>query len=93
MERPARTDQRPAARTVVYFDADGAVVTDPARAVRGEIVDVGSGDTRHKRGWFRIEEIELRWLPVRESTFLLLVLAFLAAAWAVTVLVLYLTPG
>ena len=93
MERPARTEQGTAARTVVYFDADGAVVTDPARAVRGEIVEVESNGSRHKRGWFRIEEIELRWLPVRESTFLLLVLAFLAAAWAVTLLVLYLTPG
>jgi hypothetical protein len=89
MERPARTEQRPDARAVVYFDADGAVVTDPARAVRGEIVDVeGSGD-RRKRAWFRIEEVELSWLPVRESAFLLWVLALLAAAWVVSIFVLY----
>jgi hypothetical protein len=93
MERPAPTEHGTAERTVVYFDADGAVVTDPAHAVRGEIVDVGSNGSRRKRGWFRIEEVELSWLPVRESAFLLWVLALLAAAWLVSILVLYLTRG
>jgi hypothetical protein len=93
MERPAGTQPEPEARTIVYFDADGAVVTDPALAVRGEIVDVGSGGSRRKRGWFRIEEVELSWLPVRESAFLLWVLAFLAAAWVVSIFVLYMLRG
>jgi hypothetical protein len=93
MERPARTQPEPEARTIVYFDADGAVVNDPALAVRGEIVDVGSSGNRRKRGWFRIEEVELGWLPVRESAFLLWVLAFLAAAWLVTLFVLYVLHG
>jgi len=91
VERPAKTETKPSARTVVYLDADGAVVTDPARAVRGEIVEGdGSGNPR-SRVWFRIEEVELEWLPVRESAFLLWVLAFLAAVWLVIGLVLHFT--
>jgi hypothetical protein len=34
-----------------------------------------------KRFWFRIEEKESSWLPVRESAFLLWVLAFLVGVW------------
>jgi hypothetical protein len=34
-----------------------------------------------KRYWFRIEEKEISWLPVRESAFLLWVLVFLIGAW------------
>jgi hypothetical protein len=90
MERPARLAQSPE-RSVVYFDADGAVVSDPALAVRGEIVEVGDAGTRPRRSWFRIEEVELSWLPVRESVFLLLVFALLAAAWLISILVLYFT--
>ena len=89
MERPDKPETKRSARTVVYVDADGAVVTDPARAVRGEIAEGdGSGNPR-SRVWFRIEEVELDWLPVRESVFLLWVLAFLAAVWLVIGLVLY----
>jgi hypothetical protein len=73
----------------VYIDADGAVVTDPAQAVQGEIIeDDGSGSTR-RRTWFRIEEVELDWLPVREFAFLLWVLAFLVAVWLVIGVLLY----
>jgi hypothetical protein len=65
----------------VYLDVDGAVVTDPTQAVRGEIVeDAGTGNAP-RRTWFRIEEVELDWLPVRESAFLLWVLVVLAAVW------------
>jgi hypothetical protein len=34
-----------------------------------------------KRFWFRVEEVELSWLPVRESAFLLWVLVLLLAVW------------
>ena len=91
MGRPVRTESTPATRAVVYVDADGAVVTDPAQAVRGEIIETGAGGERERRAWFRIEEVELSWLPVRESTFLLGVLAVLAGVWIVTVAVLYFT--
>jgi hypothetical protein len=91
MERPARTEPESSARTVVYFDADGALVTDPALAVRGEIVDAGRAGGPRNRVWFRIEEAELGWLPMRESAFLLWVLALLVAAWVASIAVLYLT--
>lgn len=66
---------------MVYVDADGAVVTDAAQAVAGEIVEHLGDGTARRGAWFRIEEVELDWLPVRESTFLLWVLAFLAVVW------------
>jgi hypothetical protein len=91
MERTARTGSQANSRTVVYFDADGAVVTDPAQAVRGEIVESGGRGDRRTRAWFRIEEVELNWLPVRESAFLLWVLAFLATVWVVSVAILHFT--
>ncbi len=34
-----------------------------------------------RRIWLRIEEVEISWLPVSESAFLLWVLALLLAAW------------
>lgn len=34
-----------------------------------------------RRVWFRIEEVEVSWLPVRESAFLLWVLALLILVW------------
>jgi hypothetical protein len=90
MERRTSTEPAQTAK-VVYFDAQGAIVTDPAQAVRGEIVETGAGGEPQRRTWFRIDEVELRWLPVRESTFLLWVLAFLATIWVVSILVIQLT--
>jgi hypothetical protein len=78
------------ARTVVYRDASGAVVADPANAAGGEIVEEADGIQR-RRAWFRIQEVELHWLPVRESAFLLWVLALLAAVWLTIGLVLHFT--
>lgn len=43
-----------------------------------------SGETRTspvRRVWLRIEEVEISWLPVGESAFLLWVLALLLAGW------------
>jgi hypothetical protein len=34
-----------------------------------------------KQVWFRIEEVEISWLPVRESAFLLWVLVLLLGVW------------
>lgn len=43
-------------------------------------------DARSKRApapkaWFRVEEVEISWLPVSEGAFLLWVLAVLVAVW------------
>jgi hypothetical protein len=34
-----------------------------------------------RRVWFRVEEVEIRWLPVGEAAFLLWVLVALLAVW------------
>jgi hypothetical protein len=34
-----------------------------------------------RRAWFRVEEVEIRWLPVGEAAFLLWVLVALLAVW------------
>ena len=34
-----------------------------------------------QRIWFRVEEVEISWLPVRESAFLLWVLVLLLGVW------------
>jgi hypothetical protein len=34
-----------------------------------------------RRVWFRVEEVEISWLPVGEAAFLLWVLAALLVAW------------
>jgi hypothetical protein len=34
-----------------------------------------------ERLWFRVEEVEIRWLPCGETAFLLWVLVALLAAW------------
>jgi hypothetical protein len=81
----------PQRRRAVYVDADGAVVTNPAHAAGGEIVEDDGTGNEQRRTWFRIEEVELDWLPVRESAFLLWVLALLATAWLAIGLVLHFT--
>jgi hypothetical protein len=34
-----------------------------------------------RRVWFRVEQVEINWLPVSEASFLLWVLVVLLAAW------------
>jgi len=76
-------------RTSVYLDAEGNRTADPGKAVGGEILErAGDGRTR-KRTWFRVEEVELSWLPVSEAAFLLWVLALLVFAWLVAALILF----
>ncbi len=64
-----------------YFDAEGNRTEDPARAVRGELVEHDAKSGRKRRTWFFLEEVELEWLPVRESAFLLWVLLALLMVW------------
>jgi hypothetical protein len=76
-------------RTSVYLDAEGKRTQDPGKAVGGEIVERAGDGRRAKRTWFRIQEVELKWLPVSEAAFLLWVLALLVFAWLVAALVLF----
>lgn len=43
---------------------------------------------RGRRIWFYVEEVELKWLPIGETAFLLWVLAFLVLVWLAVALVL-----
>ena len=65
----------------VYFDAEGNRTEDPAQAVRGEVLEHDAQGRRARRTWFFIEEVELKWLPVTESAFLLWVLVLLLGLW------------
>ena len=39
-----------------------------------------------RRLWFHVEEVELKWLPIGETAFLLWVLAGLVLAWVIVAL-------
>jgi hypothetical protein len=73
--------QRPKVPSAAYFDADGNRTEDPALAVRGEVVEHDPKAGRTKRTWFVVEEVEVKWLPVSESAFLLWVLLALLLIW------------
>jgi hypothetical protein len=62
-------------------DAEGRSTDDPRRAVRGELVEYDAKSKRARRTWFRVEQVEIKWLPVSESAFLLWVLVLLLAVW------------
>ena len=42
---------------------------------------LSSPNVTQRRIWFRVEQVEIRWLPFNESAFLLWVLAVLLVAW------------
>jgi hypothetical protein len=65
----------------VYFDAEGNPTENAAEAVRGEVVEHDPKAGRTRRTWFFIEEVEIKWLPVSESAFLLWVLLALLLIW------------
>jgi len=65
------------------YDAQGRLTTDPARAVRGEVVELDQHRQIARRTWFRIEWIEFKWLPVSEPAFLLWVLVLFVGVWIV----------
>ena len=73
--------EQPPVLRPVYFDAEGNRTEDPALAVRGEIIEHDPKSGRKRRTWFFLEEVEIGWLPVRESAFLLWVLLALLLVW------------
>ena len=62
-------------------DSQGNPIDDPRRAVAGELVEYDPESKQSRRAWFRLEQVEIRWLPVSEAAFLLWVLVLLLAAW------------
>jgi hypothetical protein len=76
-----RNVEQPPVPGPVYFDAEGNRTEDPAQAVRGEVVERDPKAARTRRTWFLVEEVEIKWLPVSESAFLLWVLLALALIW------------
>lgn len=70
----------PHRRETFLLDEQGRRTDDPARAARGEIVDVDSAGGR-RRSWFVAGQAKLDWLPVSESAFLLWVLVGLLGFW------------
>jgi hypothetical protein len=68
-------------RATSFVDADGKPTDDVDRAVRGELVEYDAKTKRARRAWFRLEQVEIRWLPVGEAAFLLWVLVLLLAVW------------
>jgi hypothetical protein len=75
----SRSEDRRHATSLV--DSDGKPTDDPRRAVGGELVEYDAKAKRARRAWFRLEQVEIKWLPVSEPAFLLWVLALLLIAW------------
>jgi len=80
---PARTRDR----ATRLYDGAGELTTDPRRAVRGEVIEQDA-EGAPRRTWFLIEQVELKWLPISESAFLIWVLALFVTAWVIVALVL-----
>jgi len=76
-----RKPERPRVLSSLYFDAEGNRTENPAEAVRGEVVEHDPKARRTRRTWFSIEEVEIKWLPISESAFLLWVLLGLLLTW------------
>jgi hypothetical protein len=76
-----RKRERPPVLSPAYFDAEGNRNENPAEAVRSEILEHDPRAGRTRRTWSFIEEVELEWLPVSESAFLLWVLLGLLLTW------------
>jgi hypothetical protein len=76
-----REDERVESGTVHLVDAEGKAVTSLEHAVGGEILVSNDRGGSKRRTWFLIEEVEIKWLPVSESAFLLWVLVLLVAVW------------
>lgn len=73
--------ESPRVPSSVYIDAEGNRTEDAAEVVRGEVVEHDAKAGRTRRTWFFIEEVEIKWLPVSESAFLLWVLLALLLTW------------
>jgi hypothetical protein len=77
-----RKAEQPPVLATAYFDAEGNRTEDPAQAVRGEVLEQDAEGRRTRRTWFLLQEVEVKWLPVTESAFLLWVLLALVLFWA-----------
>jgi hypothetical protein len=64
-------------------------VTRKRAAARGEILEPPEARDG-RRFWFQLEDVQVRWLPLSETAFLLWVLAGLVLIWLVVALVLIL---
>jgi len=64
-------------------------VTRKRAAARGEILEPPEA-REGRRFWFQVEDVQLKWLPLGETAFLLWVLAALVLVWLVVALVLLL---
>jgi hypothetical protein len=62
-------------------DAEGNPTDDVRRAVAGELVEYDTRSQRARRAWFRVEQVEISWLPIGEAAFLLWVLVLMLAVW------------
>jgi hypothetical protein len=69
-----------AERTGLYVDAGGNPTDDPRTAVQGEILGRDE-ESVPKRTWFLLDEVQIKWLPMSESAFLLWVLLALVVVW------------
>ena len=58
-------------------------------AARGEILEPPEARDG-RRFWFQLEDVQVKWLPLSETAFLLWVLAGLVLIWLVVALVLIL---
>jgi hypothetical protein len=67
-------------RVGFYVDVDGNRTDDPRKAVQGEIFD-REGEGAPERTWFLLDEVQIKWLPMREGAFLLWVFVALVAVW------------
>jgi len=84
MDRRPDLDRPGAVRQATLFlDAEGNRTEDLAKAVRGEVVECDEKGSRARHTWFFIEEVEIKWLPISESAFLLWVLGLLLGVWLV----------
>ena len=64
-------------------------MTKKRAAARGEILEPPES-REGRRFWFQVEDVELKWLPLGETAFLLWVLAGLVLVWLVVARVLLL---
>ena len=73
---------------MVYRDAEGNPLNDPAAADGGEIIENDHEGRAGRRLWFRMVEVELPWVRISEAAFLLWVLALLVLVWLLIALLL-----
>ena len=80
-EASSHSGQPEVRQAAYYVDSHGDPTDDPARAVRGAIVEYDEHGRPVRRTWFFLDQVEIDWLPIGERAFLLWVLAFLLVVW------------